>query len=219
MRLPFDAEQFFQVFSLYNTAVWPAQILLSALALAAVVLAIRGRENDSRGVAGILALLWLWNAVVYHLVFFRSINPAATLFAAAFAVEAFLLLWIGAFRSRLQFKAAPNLEGVLGALIISYAVVGYPVIAAAFGQRYPAMPTFGVPCPTVIFTLGLLLWSTSKAVRWVVAIPIVWAAIAMQVAIRFGVAEDWGLAVAASIVLGLLVMQRRSVYKFILKKA
>lgn len=209
MRLPFTAEQFFQVFSVYNGSVWPTQIILSALAAAAVVLAIRGRESDSRGVAAILAFLWLWVAVVYHFIFFRAINPAATLFAAAFAVEAFLFLWNGALHAGLQFKAAPNLEGAIGALIMLYALIGYPLAGAAFGQRYPAIPTFGVPCPTTIFTLGMLLWSTSKAVRWIVAIPIVWAVIAMQVAIKFGVVEDWGLAIAAAIVLGLLIVQPR----------
>jgi Family of unknown function (DUF6064) len=33
MPLPFDARQFFEVFARYNTAVWPAQIVLHVAAL------------------------------------------------------------------------------------------------------------------------------------------------------------------------------------------
>ena len=36
------------------------------------------------------------------------------------------------------------------------ALVAYPVLSAMLGREFPEMPTFGLPCPTTIFTLGLL---------------------------------------------------------------
>ena len=38
MQLPFTIDQFFGVFRDYNTALWPAQIVLLALAVVAVIL-------------------------------------------------------------------------------------------------------------------------------------------------------------------------------------
>jgi hypothetical protein len=87
MPLPFDARELFEVFARYNTAVWPAQIVLQLAALSAVVLAIRPRPGSDRAIGVILGSLWLWMGGVYHLVFFRLINPAASLFGALFLLE------------------------------------------------------------------------------------------------------------------------------------
>lgn len=82
MDLPFTKAQFFEVFAAYNVAVWPAQFVLTLLAVAMLVLVIRGPERAGRLVSYGLALLWAWMAIAYHLAFFWSINPAAPLFAA-----------------------------------------------------------------------------------------------------------------------------------------
>ena len=59
MSFPFSVEQFFQVFAVYNTAIWPAQLLAYLLALAAVALSFRQNRPAGRIVAGILALFWI----------------------------------------------------------------------------------------------------------------------------------------------------------------
>ena len=80
MNIPFTLDEFLDVFRRYNEAVWPAQVILVALALVAVGVAVRGRAFG-RTPALILAFFWLWIGVVYHLMFFQSINPAAVVFA------------------------------------------------------------------------------------------------------------------------------------------
>src|SRR5690348_4071437 len=162
MHFPFTPEQFFDVFRQYNEAVWPAQWLLVALAVAALLLAVRGTARSGRIISAILALLWLWMGIVYHLVFFAPINPIARLFAAAFVVEAGLLLWMGAWRTTLVIRAPTGIRGVIGGLVITYALIVYPLLGAAQGHRYPAAPTFGLPCPTTLFTLGLLMWAAPR---------------------------------------------------------
>lgn len=213
MRLPFTVEEFFGVFVRYNEAVWPSQLALVLLALLAVVLALRGGASRSRIVAGVLALLWLWMGVVYHLAFFRAINPAALAFGVAFIVQAALFLWYGVRRERLVFRVRTDPRGVAGALLVAYAIVGYPLLGAAWGHVYPAAPTFGLPCPTTIFTLGLLLWAAPPVPWAVLAIPLAWAVVGTSAAARLGVREDFGLAVAALVVVALTVgtrIRRRS---------
>jgi Family of unknown function (DUF6064) len=197
MSLPFTQDQFFEVFRRYNEAVWPAQAVLMALALLAVLLAVRGTSSAARVVSGILAILWLWMAVVYHWAFFTSINRAAVLFGVLFMGQGILFAVIAFRKSTLLFDSPGKLRRLMGAAVIGYALLIYPALGALLGHRFPASPTFGLPCPTTIFTFGLLLWAGPSVPRVALAIPLFWAGIGTWGAVSLGVREDYGLAVAA----------------------
>ena len=209
MRPPFSAEEFFDVFRLYNDSVWPMQIVLVALALLLVMLAIAAPRRSRLVVAG-LAALWVWMALDYHAVFFASLSPAGYLFAAAFLVEAALLAWHGLRTRRLHFAIPRDtLSTFVGAGLVAFALIGYPAVAYALGQRYPAVPTFGLPCPTVIFTFGLLAWAVRPVPRSVLVIPAAWALLGTTAAAAFGVGEDYGLLPAAVLALGVILWPRK----------
>ena len=72
------------------------------------------------------------------------------------------------------------------------------------------MPTFGAPCPTTIFTLGLLLWAEPPVPRGAVVVPALWAGIGTVGAVVLGVPEDFGLTIAAviAILVALFAPQR-----------
>ena len=112
MELPFTAERFFGVFAAYNTAVWPAQILLYALALLALVLPFSKVARDG-WIACILGFLWLWMGIVYHWLHFTHINKAAYAFGALFVLQGLLLLFAGA-RGLLLFKRPTGMRGRRG---------------------------------------------------------------------------------------------------------
>ena len=208
MELPFTSEQFFDVFRRYNETVWPAQWALVALAILVVAAALRGR-TDSRIAGGILAILWFWNGIVFHFWFFREINPAAVLFALLFVTQAALFLWFGVHDRRLELRARRVSAGIAGVLLVAYALVLYPSLSYAFGHRYPDTPTFGVPCPSTIFTLGLLLWATPQLPRSLLVIPVLWALIGTVAALQLGMFEDFGLTIAATITTAMLIARRR----------
>jgi len=208
MRLPFSAGQFFDVFREYNQSVWPMQPVLITAALLLVALALVSPRSSRVVVAG-LAALWAWMALAYHLAFFAALTPAAYVFAAAFLVEAALLVWHGLRTRRLHFALPREASGtIVGTLLIAFALVGYPAIAYVLGQQYPAVPTFGLPCPTVIFTLGLLTWCVRPVPRSVLVIPAAWALLGMSAALDFGVWEDLGLLPAAILALGFMLWPR-----------
>jgi hypothetical protein len=95
VTLPFDVAQFFAVFARYNAAVWPTQIVLTALAVAAILLALRSRGWSDRAVGAVLGFFWIWMGAVYHWGFFRAINPAAALFGGLFVLEGIALAALG----------------------------------------------------------------------------------------------------------------------------
>lgn len=190
MSLPFSHAQFFEVFQRYNEAVWPAQLVLGLFALAAAALLFV--PGGGRAVSAILAALWAWMAIAYHFAFFRAINPAATLFGVMFLAGAAAFGW-----SRLRFGWPGAARGAFGIALIVYALAVYPVLGAMLGQQYPAAPTFGLPCPTTLFTAGVLLFLQPPYPRHVLIVPFLWTLVGASAAVLLGVPQDFGLVVAA----------------------
>jgi hypothetical protein len=190
---PFTTAQFLEVFARYNQAVWPAPLLFYLLAALVLCLAWRPQPGAGKAIAGVLAFFWAWMAVIYHWVFFRAVNPAAALFGAAFLLQAALLFHAGLMRPRLAFRVRPGPAGSTGTILVVYALVAYPLLGTLFGEGYPRDPTFGLPCPTTIFTLGVLLWAEEQLPVRLLVIPIAWSLIATVAAAQHGIVQDYAL--------------------------
>ena len=209
MRLPFTVDQFLDVFRRYNTAVWPAQWALLAIALVIAALVYRDRPKDHRWVHGLLAVLWLWMAFAYHLAFFASVNRAAVAFAAAFAIQGALFAWYAFHAPAEPARTHSGAAGHLGVVLVAYALFVYPALGYMFGHRYPASPTFGAPCPTTIFTLGIIVWWGRSIPLALLIVPLAWSMIGASAATGLGMIEDYGLPVAAiATVVSLLIARR-----------
>ena len=204
MELPFTAEQFFGVFRAYNITLWPVQVCLLALAVAAVVLVMWPRAWSGVGVSAILALLWGWMGLAYHLALFTSISPPAYAFAAVFMAGVLVFLWQGVVRRRLEFRWQAGARGVTALLLVVYALVVYPAWSHFAGRPYLETPTFGLPCPTTIFTMGLLACLVRPCPRSVFVVPILWSLVGVQAAFLLSVPQDLALAVVA--VVGLVLV-------------
>jgi len=196
MNLPFNADQFIRVFVQYNQAVWPMQLVLNGAALACVTLLFCAQPWASRMMTLLLAGLWLWMAIAYHFTFFAPVNPAAWWFGVLFLLGGAAFDWFGVVDDKLRFRVSSNSWTLTGAILIIFAVAIYPLISYAMGRRYPAAPTFGLPCPTTIFTIGLLLFVEAPTPRSVFIVPIVWCGIGSLAALWLGVLEDLSLFIA-----------------------
>ena len=196
MKIPFTVEEFFGVFARYNEAVWPMQVILTLLALTAVAMLYGGRSFQSRLISALLACLWGWMAIAYHFTFFTLINPAAWLFGAMFLAAGLWFAWMGIMRVKLRFRLTGGIRGWAGWLLIGFALVAYPLLGNLLGHRYPAVPTFGLPCPTTIFTIGILLFVASPVPKSVFIVPLIWSLIGSMAAFQLGVCQDLGLLVA-----------------------
>jgi hypothetical protein len=196
MTLPFTATQFLDVFRQYNAAIWPLQVVFVAVALGGLVLALRPGRGSGRIIALYLAAQWAWTGIIYHWVFFSQINPAARVFAALWVAGAvgFALSAIGP--RPLSFRTNEPLRMVVGCALAAYALAIYPLLGHFTGRAYPASPTFGAPCPVTIYTFGLLWLARGPVRRWLVIVPVVWAAIGSLAAFTLGVYEDLGLLAA-----------------------
>ncbi|WP_321508459.1 DUF6064 family protein [uncultured Methanoregula sp.] len=196
VQFPFTAVQFLDVFFRYNLTVWPAQLILCLLAIAAAVCAIRKTASSDRILFCILGFFWLWMGLVYHILFFSSINTVAYLFGILFIVQALVLWYFGMVRKVTGFHASWDAFSIAGVAFIFYSLILYPVIGTAAGHPFPCLPTFGLPCPTTIFTFGIFLLADRKVPLFLVAIPLLWSCIGFFAALSLGIVEDYGLLIA-----------------------
>lgn len=197
MRLPFSIDDFLGVFAAYHQTWGPAQPALLVLACVCVYLANRPRPHSDALISTVLAVLWVWVGAVYHLGYFAAINPIATLFGVFSIAGGLVFAWLGVVRRALVFRAGRDALGFAGWALVLYALLGYPALTLLSGHRYPEMPTFGLPCPTTLFTIGLLAWSTPPRPRFAWVVPLLWCLVGLQAAVLLDMPADIALGVAA----------------------
>lgn len=210
MGLPFSEEQFLRVFAEYNGAVWPLQLVFYFAAGLTLLLAVRKPTSSDRIISGVLALLWLWMGAVYHLIYFATINKAAPAFGALFILQALLFFTHGVLKSSLAFRMRASLYGFCAAALFAYSLIIYPVLGRLLGHEYPSAPTFGLPCPTTIFTFGMLLCAEGRVPTRLMLIPLVWSVIGTTAVLYLGMAEDLGLSAAGVIGATLIALRNRN---------
>jgi hypothetical protein len=208
MKIPFSQDQFFSVFEAYNVSLWPIQILFTGLGIVCIIVVVKNGLKNSRILFSILSFFWLWMGAVYHILYFSSINRAAYLFGSVFIVQGLVFLYFGAIKQKIQFNFNLDLSGITGLVLIVHALVAYPMISYFVGHVYPRSPTFGVPCPTTIFTFGLLLFSTTRVPWFMILVPLLWSLIGFSAALNLSVTEDFGLAVAGVLATPILLFYK-----------
>ena len=185
MCLPFTAEAYFGVIKQCNLAAWPAQVIFYVLAMALIFLVARKSSAANVG----LAFFWIWMGTTYFLRLSFSFGIVAYIFMALFIVQGFLFL-------KVSYKPGTGTFASIGGVLIIYAMVAYPLLGTFLGHGYPDVQLLGLPAPTVIFTLGLLLWAAEAMPAYVFVVPVLWCLIGTLPAVMFGTLEDFGLLAA-----------------------
>jgi hypothetical protein len=96
----------------------------------------------------------------------------------------------------MKFQIEKNVYGITGAVLVIFSLIIYPILGFLQGHIYPYSPTFGLPCPTTIFTFGVLLWSVNKITFRYWLIPLAWSLIGFIAATSLGIREDTGLLIS-----------------------
>lgn len=194
MRLPFTQADFLDVFGAYNQALWPVALALWLASVAAVIQLLR-EKLGTRAAVGLLVVHWVWSGVVYHWMYFARINPAARLFAVAFAAEAALLWWYGGARHGLTFDSGRLPRHLVGGVLVVYALI-YPGLALLTGHTWPRVPLFAVPCPTTLLTAGFLLFLRPPVPRALAVVPVLWTVVGGSAAVLLSMTPDLMLSIA-----------------------
>lgn len=205
--MPFTPDAFLDTLAAYNRALWPLAAALWVATVAVFVPFLSGKSVPTFVPRLLLAGHWLWASVMYHAFFFTTINPAGWLFAALFVVQGVLMLTV---RSVDRSTVAPSgsLRHIAASVLIVYSLL-YPLIVSLDGFAYPRMPTFGVPCPTTVLTIGFLIAVSTQSFL-LSAIPIAWSVVGGSGAWLFGVRADIALPAAGVLLVVDLISSLRT---------
>ncbi len=176
--LLFSPRTYYRLIELYNVAIWPLQLAGVAIGAAIVALLITNRGGRDRIIAGLLAACWLWIAWAFHYERYVQINWVAPWFAAAFALQALLLMVLAVMAGRIVLRRVGGRELWIATLLVVIAVFGYPLLAPLAGRAWTATEVFGVaPDPTAIATVAVLALVRGR-MRWLLlAVPLLWCAV------------------------------------------
>jgi hypothetical protein len=195
-------DDFFSTLQSYNETFLPMTIFTFLLGVFIVYLAVRKSKNSGKIISVLLSFLWIWSGAVFFIVYYGPIDAEFLgltlpgvwyLGGILFLIQSFLFLYFGVVKSSLSFEFNAGLSSIVGALLIVYAMVIYPLIGFLTGYSYPRYPIFGTaPCPLTIFSIGLLLWSDRKMPLVIVVIPFIWALMGIMPVLALNIWADIG---------------------------
>lgn len=152
-------------------------------------------------VTTILSFFWLINGSGYHWAYFSEINPTAYAFGVAFIAQPALVGISPLIFGAIAFRVEREARSVTGLLLVAFAMAVYPLWGLMAGHSYPAVPVFGVaPCPTTVFTIGILLLVDWRKAWRLLIIPALWGVIGGSAAVLLNVPQGLGLLAAFFIV-------------------
>jgi len=210
MQVPFSLGDFLNVFKSYNQTIFPLQIVFYFIAFLSIYFLFTGNKNLNKIISITLSFFWLWMGIVYHIIFFSAINNAAYIFGAFFIIQGIMFAGCGLIRKKLSFGYSKNIYNYFGIVFLLYALIIYPVLGYNLGHSYPYSPTFGLPCPTTIFTFGILLFTNKKMPLHLLIIPLLWSVIGFNAALTLTIYEDTGLLIAGVTAFTLLLTSNKN---------
>lgn len=206
--LLFAPHTYYRLFELYNDALWPGQFLALAVGAAIFALLLRRRAERSRAVPAILAVSWLWVAWAFLLTRYDTINWAAKYFAAAFVLQALLLIAIS-LRRRAHLTPSSDTKNRFGLALFLFALAVQSLLGPLlFGRLWTQVEIFALaPDPTAVATLGVLLLSVRGRAAWLLMpFPLLWCAISAATLWTMGSPEAWVMTIVPAATLGCIAL-------------
>lgn len=169
--LMFSPGTYWRLVERYNRELWPLHLLTLGAGLLLLWLA-AARPADRRIMSIVLAAACLWVGWAFHWRRYAPINWAAEYFAAAFALQAALLLAAGLPRPGGNAPATSAGVRQTGLALAGMGVLLYPITGLLAGRPWSQAEVFGLmPEPTTLATVGFLLATGQGRRVWLVVIP------------------------------------------------
>ena len=175
--LLFSADSYDRLFVLANLELWPAHLLLLAVASSLLWTQFHPRPKSPNWITLVLATFWTVTSLLFLHRHYAPINPLVDWFALAFLAQAlgFFVCHLSEIW-RLRLFALGNVTWRQpGVLLVVYAIVGHPLVGVIAGRNWQGVEIAGIaPDATALITIGVLLAGSLK-VNWLfLLLPLVW---------------------------------------------
>lgn len=197
-----DAEVFFNNVSAYNVSIFPMQIITLVVAIILTyLLFVRPSTIVNKLIKIYLSFTFVWFVLMF---------PFEGVFKIGYGlvhIVIAILFFIDIFTAKIEFKFPETIgKRYLMLFLIFSAFALYPLIEYMSGHLYPKMILFGVaPCPTIIFSLALLIGAVPKVGKLIFILLIFSAIFAgLSAPIMLGVWADLLLLISG--IYGLIIL-------------
>ena len=190
--LSFSLEEFLLVLESYNLDIWPLQIIAYVLILIILFVSLKPAKYSSKIILAVLSFFWLFNGIVFCFIYWAPSHIFGYIFGIFCTVQGLLFLY-SLIRSDIIIAPPNKTYLLIGMLFFLYSMIGYQLFGYYLDHIYPKFFPVGlVPCPTTIFTLGLLIIINTKIPIKYIAIPLI-ISLGGLLAAYNGIYEDIGL--------------------------
>ncbi|SEI20722.1 hypothetical protein SAMN05216228_106620 [Rhizobium tibeticum] len=187
--LMFSSRVYFKQIESFNVSLWPLHLLMLLVGAGVVGLVIRGRPDDRRAVALILAMLWFFVGWAYLWSYLSIINWAATYAAYGFLAQSILTIVVYVMPPKNRKGSTTGLPGVA---VMAAAILLYPSLSLVAGRGVASSEVFGImPDPTAIATIGFLAATRQRYDAILFIGPALWCGISSATLYTMNDAAWW----------------------------
>lgn len=209
--IPYSAEAYQGLFTYYYQAISPLHIMALGIGFYLVVLLARHSSRGPIIAKLIIAVLWIWNGVVFHGQYLIDLNWAAEYFGYAFIAQG-LMIGTHAYINRTNNYRPDAIIRAIGCGLVIFGMIFSPTIAAIAETPISQTHLFGItPLPMIMASLGAILVIYAKPPIWLFVIPISWAIWEALTAQSLGLWVDLAFACILIVsVIGIITYTRRA---------
>ncbi len=195
--MSFIIQNFFSLVANYNITNFPVQLVYLICGTAATYFLFNRHLEKNLLIGALLAFLWTWVVIVYHVFYFHRLQPGMIIFGMLFILQG-IFLFLESFQDKnLIFDFKHNLRSYLAVFFIFYGLFIYPVVSFMLEGSLTAVLSLGLTAPIVILTFGFLMLTNERFSRYLLIIPTLWAVIGSAAVYHHGFYQDIALLIAA----------------------
>ncbi|KEJ01280.1 hypothetical protein N494_09965 [Clostridium botulinum A2B7 92] len=184
---------FWNTISNYNQSTWVAQLIICVIGIILTTLIyIKPTKTVKVLLKIFLSFSFAWISIAFFIMHgSNELNKYLT--ATLFGVIA-LLFFIDIFKNNIIFERNKRFNKLVFILYILF--LSYPLISLIFGHAYPAITTWLMPCPLVVYSITLLISFSTRVDYKILILLIFWALTGLPKIFMFGVPEDFILLIS-----------------------
>lgn len=145
------------IYHLYNSKIWPTQLLLIFFGVMGFYFCFKMRRYRTNFVSIILLGLWIWCSFFFFPIISNKIGYIAYFFIPIFFAYGILIFYYASYKKIFLFKIDFDLQGFVAIFLATYALV-IKIFLGEFvlGLDRLTSSSFGTPSLLSIYTLALI---------------------------------------------------------------
>lgn len=170
-------ETFWNQMGAYNESTLPVQIIMMIVAVVLTYFVFaRASARVNTFMKLFLSFAFAWNAIVFFLIFARSI---VSVVASVLFIIIAILFALDIFKKKIEFRFPVTRWQRYLTVFWIFLVFLYPVIGMALGHKYPGTCMPMAPCPLTVFAIALVAAAIPHVDKKVYIMLLPWAILSL----------------------------------------